>query len=44
MTHAVLVATTRILFGKFYESLARGRGIATALDDARTWLANNPEK
>ncbi|MFT5468868.1 MAG: tetratricopeptide (TPR) repeat protein [Verrucomicrobiales bacterium] len=44
MTHSVLVATTRDLFGKFYSSLARGRGIATALDDARTFLANNPEK
>ena len=44
MTHAVLVPTTKILFGKFYESLARSRGIATALDDARTFLANNPEK
>src|SRR5262249_39073497 len=44
MTHAVLVPTTRMLFGKFYESLARGRGIATALDDARTFLVNNPEK
>ncbi|HPM82263.1 MAG TPA: tetratricopeptide repeat protein [Candidatus Anammoximicrobium sp.] len=44
MTHAVLVPTTRMLFGKFYESLARGRGIATALDDARTYLANNPAK
>ena len=44
MTHAVLVPTTRILFSKFYESLARSRGIATALDDARTYLANNPEK
>jgi tetratricopeptide (TPR) repeat protein len=44
MTHAVLVPTTRMLFGKFYESLARGRGIATALDDARTYLVNNPEK
>lgn len=44
MTHAVLVITTKMLFGRFYESLARGRGIATALDDARTYLANNPEK
>lgn len=44
MTHSVLVATTRMLFGKFYASLARGRGIATALDDARVYLANNPEK
>ena len=38
MTYSVLVATTRSLFGKFYQSLARGRGIATALDDARTFL------
>jgi tetratricopeptide (TPR) repeat protein len=44
MTHAVLVPTTKILFGRFYESLARSRGIATALDDARTFLANNPQK
>ena len=44
MTHAVLVATTRMLFGKFYESLARGRGIAAAIDNARAWLANNPGK
>ncbi|WP_089718555.1 CHAT domain-containing protein [Candidatus Entotheonella palauensis] len=44
MTHSVLVATTRMLFGKFYESLARGRGIATSLDDARIYLANNPGK
>ncbi len=44
MTHSVLVETTRKLFGKFYESLAKGRGIATALDDARIYLANNPEK
>ena len=33
------------MFGKFYESLARGRGIATALDDARTHLdSRNPQK
>lgn len=44
MTHSVLVATTTALFGHFYKSLARGRGIAGALDDARAWLANNPEK
>ena len=44
MTHSVLVVTTQMLFGHFYASLARGRGIAAALDDARTWLANNPEK
>lgn len=44
MTHSVLVATTRTLFGKFYESLARGRAIGRSLDDARVFLANNPEK
>lgn len=44
MTHAVLVPTTRMLFSQFYASLARGRGIATALDDARTFLKNNPQK
>ena len=38
MTHSVLVATTRTLFGKFYGSLARGRGIATALDNAAAFL------
>nr|VFJ42528.1 MAG: Tetratricopeptide repeat-containing protein [Candidatus Kentron sp. DK] len=44
MTHSVLVATTEQLFGRFYQGLARGRGIATALDDARAHLANHPEK
>ncbi len=44
MTHSVLAVTTRALFGQFYASLARGSGIAGALDDARAWLANNPEK
>ncbi len=44
MTHAVLAVTTCALFGRFYQSLARGKGIATALDDARALLANNPEK
>ncbi|MCB1875302.1 MAG: tetratricopeptide repeat protein [Chromatiales bacterium] len=44
MTHSVLVKTTEALFGNFYQSLARGRGIVQALDDARAWLANNPDK
>jgi tetratricopeptide (TPR) repeat protein len=44
MTHSVLVATTRLLFGEFYNSLAKGRGIATSLDDSRAYLANNPQK
>lgn len=44
MSHSVLAVTTRQLFGQFYASLARGRGIATALDDARAHLATNPRK
>ncbi len=44
MTHSVLAVTTKALFGRFYRSLAQGKGIAEALDDARAWLANNPEK
>jgi CHAT domain-containing protein len=44
MSHAVLVATTRALFGELYKALARGRGLAAALDEARVWLANNPDK
>nr|VFK41787.1 MAG: Tetratricopeptide repeat-containing protein [Candidatus Kentron sp. SD]VFK49362.1 MAG: Tetratricopeptide repeat-containing protein [Candidatus Kentron sp. SD] len=44
MTHSVLVVTTRVLFGGFYRGLARGNGIAAALDDARIHLANNPGK
>ena len=44
MTHSVLAVTTCALFGQFYGALARGRGLAGALDDARLWLANNPEK
>ncbi|MEM9366222.1 MAG: CHAT domain-containing protein [Planctomycetota bacterium] len=37
MTHSVLVRTTETLFGKFYQSLAKGHGIATSLDDARSF-------
>ena len=44
MTHSVLVATTRALFGEFYENLAKGRGIGEALDNARRYLKNHPEK
>ena len=44
MSHSVLAVTTRNLFGRFYASLARGRGIATALDDARAHLANDARK
>ena len=44
MTHSVLVATTRVLFGEFYKELARHKGIGEALDNARRHLANHPEK
>lgn len=44
MTHSVLVATTRALFGELYKDLARHRGIGEALDNARRHLANHPEK
>src|ERR1035441_10176891 len=44
MTHSVLVATTRALFGEFYKELAGHKGIGEALDNARRYLANHPEK
>jgi len=44
MTHSVLVPTTRALFGKLYEQLARHRAIGEALDAARFHLHNHPEK
>ena len=44
MTHSVLVATTRVLFGEFYKELARHKGIGEALDNARRHLALHPEK
>ena len=44
MTHSVLVATTRALFGELYKDLARHRGIGEALDNARRYLLNHPEK
>lgn len=44
MTHAVLVPTTKALFGHFYQKLAQGRPLSLALDDARAFLANNPDK
>lgn len=44
MTHSVLVHTTRALFGEFYKELARRKGIGEALDNARRFLANHPEK
>ena len=44
MTHSVLVYTTKALFGEFYKEVARHKGIGEALDNARRYLANHPEK
>jgi len=44
MTHTVLVATTRALFGELYRHLGRRLPLGTALDLARTRLYNHPEK
>ena len=44
MTYSVLVETTRRLFERFYESLAYGAEIGTALDDARRYLYSHPER
>jgi tetratricopeptide (TPR) repeat protein len=44
MTHSILVATTRALFGAFYRSLAQGTRVGEALDEARQHLWNHPEK
>jgi hypothetical protein len=44
MTYSVLVETARRLFERFYESLAYGAGIGTALDDARRYLYSHPER
>src|SRR5262249_11532914 len=44
MTHAVLVTTTRQLFGEFYGHLARGQSIGAALDTARRALYSHPDK
>jgi hypothetical protein len=44
MTHSVLVHTTRALFGEFYAHLARHQAIGEALDAARLYLFNHPEK
>jgi CHAT domain len=44
MSHAVLVSTTRQLFGEFYRQLAQGRAIGTALDNARRLLYSHPDK
>ncbi|MCL4205223.1 MAG: tetratricopeptide repeat protein [Pirellulaceae bacterium] len=44
MTHSVLVATTRTLFGEFYKHLAGHKGLGESLDNARRHLRNNPRK
>jgi len=44
MTHSLLVETAGQLFGEFYRHLAQGKGVGTALDNARRHLMQNPEK
>jgi tetratricopeptide (TPR) repeat protein len=44
MTHSVLVATTRALFGSFYSSLLQGKTVGGALDDARAQLYFDPRR
>jgi len=44
MTHSVLVATTHTLFGEFYRGLTKRQHIGEALDNARRYLQNHPEK
>lgn len=44
MIHNVLVPTTRALFGELYKELARQKNLGEALDNARRYLLNHPEK
>jgi tetratricopeptide (TPR) repeat protein len=44
MAHPVLVYTTRPLFSAFYGELARSQTIGEAIDAARLYLYNHPEK
>ncbi|WP_445371605.1 tetratricopeptide repeat protein [Methylomonas sp. HW2-6] len=44
MSHSVLVQTTQALLGEFYQELAKGRSLGLALDKARRYLDNHPEK
>jgi tetratricopeptide (TPR) repeat protein len=44
LTHATLVHTTRALFGEFYKELARQQHIGVALDNARRYLKNHPDR
>ncbi len=44
MSYSVLVTTSRQLFAKFYQRLARGEAIGTALDSARRDLYLNKER
>ena len=42
MSYSVLVATTRRLFGSFYQNLVLGKGVGESLDNARRQLLMNP--
>jgi tetratricopeptide (TPR) repeat protein/predicted ATPase len=44
MTHSVLADTTEILFGPFYDTLARGRTVSQAVDAGRLRLQRDPKR
>jgi tetratricopeptide (TPR) repeat protein len=44
MTHLVHVNTTRDFFAEFYRYLIQGKGVGEALDNARSFLYQNPER
>ncbi|MFW6241786.1 MAG: CHAT domain-containing protein, partial [Thermodesulfobacteriota bacterium] len=44
MTHSVLVATTKMLFGEFYKHLGKGKPVGESLDNARRFLQMRPER
>jgi tetratricopeptide (TPR) repeat protein len=44
MTYSVLVQTTYTLFGVFYKELAHQKSVGEAIDQARRYLADHPQK
>ncbi|HEC84913.1 MAG TPA: CHAT domain-containing protein, partial [Thioploca sp.] len=44
MTHSVHVNATRALFSAFYQHLTQGKGVGEALDNARSYLYQNPDR
>ncbi|MDY6939402.1 MAG: tetratricopeptide repeat protein [Cyanobacteriota bacterium] len=44
MTYSVLVEMARSLFSTLYQNLSRGQDVGTALDNAREFLLQNPDR